>query len=326
MPSHPGISNWQSQMPSRSVTPYWQPHMPSHPGTSNWQSQMPSHSGTQNLQTPILSHPYDAGLLNPNIFNQERREHHPNIYRQSPYMDLPPSIVLPKKQGDKTKNKVKNANVSPLNLGNAFADDNVGGDNVMLLGGQFTGNYLVYDNVDPSKTELLIRERPQDARWTMSKSGTVSVHPENKQFMIRTDQHIIETLDGSTRPYPTWKDIDWVYMPIHVAGNHWVTGAVYLPTSLLYVFDSMHSEGTKEMLSHQIKLWTPMINDILEDCGCFNGTRRQRHDFAFVYNDGLGQDVPHQPNFKDCGVITCWLISCLCSDTKPIVRGDSQAC
>ncbi|GJX04284.1 retrotransposon protein, putative, ty1-copia subclass, partial [Tanacetum coccineum] len=52
---------------------------------------------------------------------------------------------------DKTKNKVKNANVSPLNLGNAFADDNVGGDDVMFLGEQYTGNYLLYENVDPSK-------------------------------------------------------------------------------------------------------------------------------------------------------------------------------
>ncbi|GJT05081.1 hypothetical protein Tco_0839543 [Tanacetum coccineum] len=50
--------------------------------------------------------------------------------------------------------KVKNANVSPLNLGNAFADDNVGGDDVMFLdfiSEQYIGNYLLYENVDPSK-------------------------------------------------------------------------------------------------------------------------------------------------------------------------------
>ncbi|GJX58340.1 hypothetical protein Tco_0289730 [Tanacetum coccineum] len=58
---------------------------------------------------------------------------------------------LPKKCGDKTKNKVKNANVSPLNLGNAFADDNVRGDDVMFFGERDTGNYVVYENVDPSK-------------------------------------------------------------------------------------------------------------------------------------------------------------------------------
>ncbi|GKD91519.1 phospholipase-like protein, partial [Tanacetum coccineum] len=237
---------------------------------------------------------------------------------QTTYTDLPLTTVLPKKRGDKTKNKVKNANVSPLNHGNAFADDNVGGGDVMFLGEHDTGNYLVYENVDPSKVmrddyidcmefllnpydvyldchmmgymvpdyfwrqlvphlcmagshslerpnqegwlsgdhmnawiKLLIRERTQNANWTVSKSGTVCVHPENKRFIIHTDQHITGTLDGSTRPYPSWNDVDWVYMPINAGGNHWVTGAVYLPNSLFYVFDSMHSEETRLMLEQK---------------------------------------------------------------------------
>ncbi|GJS07156.1 transposase, MuDR, MULE transposase domain protein [Tanacetum coccineum] len=330
--------------------------MSSHPGTSNWQSQMPSHSATPNWQPPIPSHPYDAGLLNPAD----------SIY----------------------KNKVKNANVSPLNLGNAFADDNVGGDDVMFLGEHDIGNYLVYENVDPSKVmredyidcmefllnpydvyldchmmsymvpdyfwrqlvphlcmagshslerpnqegwlsgdhmnawiEQLIRERTQNANRIVSKSGTICVQLENKRFMIQTDQHIIGTLDGSTRPYPAWNDVDWVYMPINAGGNHWVTDAVNLPNSLFDVFDSMHSEGTRLMLEQQ----TPVINGILQSRGCFNGTGRQSHNFLFIYNDGLGHTVPQQPNFKDCGVITCWLIAKLCSDQPPIVHGDSQA-
>nr|GEV63514.1 phospholipase-like protein [Tanacetum cinerariifolium] len=75
------------------------------------------------------------------------------MYRRTPYMDLPPTTVLTNKRGDKTKNKVKNANVSPLNLGNTFADDNVGGDNIMFLGEHDSSNYLVYKNVDPSKSQ-----------------------------------------------------------------------------------------------------------------------------------------------------------------------------
>ncbi|GKA21275.1 hypothetical protein Tco_0701264 [Tanacetum coccineum] len=133
------------------VTPNWQTPAPSYLGISNWQSQMPSHSATLNWQTPIPSHPYDSGLFNPNILNQEGREVRPNVYRQTPYMDLPPTTVLPKKHGDKTKNKGKNSNVSPLNLRNAFADDNVGEDEVMLMSERETCNYFVYENVDPSK-------------------------------------------------------------------------------------------------------------------------------------------------------------------------------
>ncbi|GKC15337.1 hypothetical protein Tco_1012119 [Tanacetum coccineum] len=86
-----------------------------------------------------------------NILNRARREVYPSMYRWTPYMDLPPTTVVPKKRGDKTKNKVKNANVSPLNLGNAFANDNVGGDDFMFLGEHDTGNCLVYENMDPSK-------------------------------------------------------------------------------------------------------------------------------------------------------------------------------
>ncbi|GKC70391.1 hypothetical protein Tco_1116274 [Tanacetum coccineum] len=59
--------------------------------------------------------------------------------------------------------------------------------------------------------EILIRSMPQDADWTVSKSGAACVHPENNQFIIQTDPHIIGTLDGSTRPYPSWKNVNWVY-------------------------------------------------------------------------------------------------------------------
>ncbi|GKF02427.1 hypothetical protein Tco_0029350, partial [Tanacetum coccineum] len=173
-----------------------------------------------------------------NILNRARRKPRPSIYRQSPYMDLPPTMVLPKKRVDKTKNKGKNASVSPLNLGNAFVDYNVGGDDVVIMGVHDTGIYFTYENVDPNKQmnawiEILIRSRPQNAEWTVSKSRTACVHPENNRFMVQTYPHIIGTLDGSIRHYPPWKYVNWVYMPINVGGNHWVTGAVILPH---YVF------------------------------------------------------------------------------------------
>nr|GEZ95485.1 hypothetical protein [Tanacetum cinerariifolium] len=71
--------------------------------------------------------------------NRPRREHHPSIYRKSPYVDLPPTTALPKKRGGKSKNKDKEANVSPFNLGNTFNDEDVKGDYVMITGEQDTG-------------------------------------------------------------------------------------------------------------------------------------------------------------------------------------------
>ncbi|GKD16543.1 hypothetical protein Tco_1205701 [Tanacetum coccineum] len=58
--------------------------------------------------------------------------------------------------------------------------------------------------------ELLIRRRPLNANWTVAYTSTISVHPENNQFIILNDPHVIGTLDGSTRPYPSWNDVDWV--------------------------------------------------------------------------------------------------------------------
>ncbi|GJV79973.1 phospholipase-like protein [Tanacetum coccineum] len=132
--------------------------------------------------------------------------------------------------------------------------------------------------------------------------------------------------EPETSNYFVYENVDLgkVYMPINARGNHWVTGAVNLLNSLFYVFDSMHSEGTRLMLTQQIRDWTPVVNGILQSRGCFNGTRRQPRNFHVVYNDVLGYPVPQHPNFKDCGVITCWLISKLCDDQEPIMDYDSQ--
>nr|GEV67496.1 hypothetical protein [Tanacetum cinerariifolium] len=250
---------------------------------STWWSLIIPNTSKQQL---LLQYRYANALENPkaNIPIQGKREQRPSFYKRSPYMEQPSSTLLPKKHDDKTNNNVKKSNLSPLNLGNAFNDDNEGGNDVIFLGGQFTGNYLVYENVDVSKArrenyvdymdflnnpepvyldcymkgylvpvtfwqqllphlcmpdfdsntqmgwlsrehmnswmELLIRNRPNNALWTVAYTNTISVHPENQRFLIEKDQHAIGTLDGSTRPYPAWNDVNWVFMPIHVGGNH----------------------------------------------------------------------------------------------------------
>ncbi|GJR05350.1 phospholipase-like protein [Tanacetum coccineum] len=62
-----------------------------------------------------------------------------------------PTAILPKQCVNKTKNKGKKANLSLLNLGGAFENDNVEENNVTFLGSQFTGSFLMYENVDPTK-------------------------------------------------------------------------------------------------------------------------------------------------------------------------------
>ncbi|GJX20902.1 hypothetical protein Tco_0223579 [Tanacetum coccineum] len=62
--------------------------------------------------------------------------------------------------------------------------------------------------------ELLIRYRSNNDPWTVAYTNTISVHLENQRFQIETDQHIIGTLDGSTRPYPAWSAVNWLVKPL----------------------------------------------------------------------------------------------------------------
>nr|GEV78223.1 hypothetical protein [Tanacetum cinerariifolium] len=327
MSSQPGPSNWQSQMPAQSSTPYWQPAFSSHPDAYNWKSLIPSHMGNPNLQPPIERHHDAAGLFNQNLLNRGKREQRPSFYKRTPYTEQPPTTILPKQHVNKNNNNVMKANLSPLNLRNAFDDENRG-DDIIFLGGEFTGNYLVYENVDPYKhmnawMELLIRYRSNNDPWTVAYTNTISVQPENQRFLIETDQHTIGTLDGSTRPYPAWSVVNWIFLSIYVGGNHWVTGVIDLPNAHVYVFDSLPNEGRRNLLWNQIQSWTHVVNKILQWRGCFNEIRGP-YNFQFSYNHGLGIHVPQQTNYSNCGVITSWLISCLCSERSAIVNGDPQ--
>nr|GEY65527.1 transposase, MuDR, MULE transposase domain protein [Tanacetum cinerariifolium] len=150
-----------------------------------------------------------------------------------------------------------------------LANDRKGAD-VTITGVQQTDNYFFYENVDPDK--ILIRERAENDNSTQSKSDTIRLHPENNLFMQLTDPHIIETLDGSMRPYPSWKNVNWVYMPINVGGVHWVTEAINLDGSIFYVFNSMESESRMLMLEQQVRDWTPVINRIMQMRGMNRGS------------------------------------------------------
>nr|GEW28497.1 hypothetical protein [Tanacetum cinerariifolium] len=66
-------------------------------------------------------------------------------FLHSPYTSLPATTELPKKLVGRTKKNSKNDNLSPLNLGNAFAHENVGGDDVLITG--------VHDTVVPGESE-----------------------------------------------------------------------------------------------------------------------------------------------------------------------------
>ena len=60
--------------------------------------------------------------------------------------------------------------------------------------------------------EFLIRYRSPDANWTVAKSATAAwlVSRSGRVPVLSFDSEIRGTLNGSTRPYPSWDNIQWV--------------------------------------------------------------------------------------------------------------------
>ncbi|GJU10430.1 hypothetical protein Tco_1132826 [Tanacetum coccineum] len=225
MQSQPGSSDWQRQMSEQSASHYWQPS--SHHGSYYSFGQVPSHMGRPNLQTTIdTQHNVDgivdqgkkANLSPVNLggvfegYNEEennvtflgsqftgnilfyenvdpakvRRGNYENVLH---FLNNPYQIYL---------DCYMRGYIVPVTFWQELAPHlcrpdmqrHSYGTPIGWLGGEHMNSWM----------ELLIRRRPLNANWTVAYTSTISVHPENNQFIILNDPHVIGTLDGSTRP------------------------------------------------------------------------------------------------------------------------------
>ncbi|GJZ92273.1 phospholipase-like protein [Tanacetum coccineum] len=122
--------------------------------------------------------------------------------------------------------------------------------------------------------ELMIRARPPSAQYTVAKTGTLAMLNMSNKFVIETDFHLMGMLDGSLHPYPSWDDVDIVYMPINCGRNHWVIGILNLRWSKIHVIDSLPSPHQISSLINHISKWTNVLNVLLDKAGHFERTRR----------------------------------------------------
>ncbi|GJR10137.1 phospholipase-like protein [Tanacetum coccineum] len=218
----------------------------------------------------------------------------------SPYTSMPDAMVAPKKRADTNKNTMTNAKVSSFNLKNAAAKD------VLITGSRATDDCILFYNVDPNKVTrenyidyLTFINSPEPVYLDCHIRGLhggihmlsqglhiCTLHPGSKMFVIETDEHIKGMLDGSSRPYPSWDEVDLVYMPINSGGDHWVTRVINLPNSTIHILDSSPSQHRIPKLRKHISQWNKVVNYILKKGGHFERTRRQPYDFQVVYNDG----------------------------------------
>ncbi|GJZ21677.1 transposase, MuDR, MULE transposase domain protein [Tanacetum coccineum] len=146
--------------------------------------------------------------------------------------------------------------------------------------------------------ELMIRDRPPGARYTVAKTGTSAMIEKSNKFVIETDFHLMGMLDGSSRPYPSWDDVD-----IEVFHGYPVSNI--LRWSKFHLIDSLNNpHRKKQLMDHYIKMATVLGIVLLEKAGHFERTGRRPYNFELVYNDGLEFASPQQGNSSDCGVVT----------------------
>ncbi|GKB19886.1 hypothetical protein Tco_0853809 [Tanacetum coccineum] len=126
-----------------------------HPATPNWKTPIPQPGNFLWSSQYGSTHNRDIGLVNLNLINQERREARPSI-----------------------RNKGRNANDAPFNLGNAFVDDNEVDDEVLITGVRDNDDYTVYENVDPSKVYM-----PINAGWDYWVTGVINL-PTSRFYMF----------------------------------------------------------------------------------------------------------------------------------------------
>nr|GEX84212.1 hypothetical protein [Tanacetum cinerariifolium] len=120
---------------------------------------------------------------------------------------------------------------------------------------------------------------PPSARYTVAKTETLAMLDKSNKYVIETDFHLMRMLDGSSRLYPSWDDVDIVYMPINCGRNHWVTDILNLRWSDVHVSDSLHNPHRISSLIDHISKWTNALNVLLDKAGHFKRTGRKPYRF-----------------------------------------------
>nr|GEX72326.1 phospholipase-like protein [Tanacetum cinerariifolium] len=255
-------ATFEQPMPSRYPTSY--PGTP-HIATLMAQQRFSTWS-SKNEAGP--SQKCDVGGVNPDAMHRGNREIRPRKYQQSPFTCLPETTVeeLMYMGSRASDDYISLHNVDPNKVAqnkyvecmrfldspeSVFLDCFIKG---FIVEVQFWGELVPYlckgaisteSNPDHigwlsnyqinCSMELMIRARPPGARYTVAKTGTSSMLETSYKFVIEIDFHLMGMLDGSSCPYPSWDEVDIVYMPINSEGNQWVTGILNLRWSTIHI-------------------------------------------------------------------------------------------
>ncbi|KAJ4712634.1 Phospholipase-like protein [Melia azedarach] len=112
-----------------------------------------------------------------------------------------------------------------------------------------------------------------------------------------------------SRLHRDWIQVDVVYLPITLGGNHWVACEIHLRWRAITVYDSLPSAHGDDVLDTAIQPLCIYIPYLLDQTGFY----RYRTDViqsleAFTYIRPI-EGIPHQRSDSgDCGIFTCMFI------------------
>nr|GEV47496.1 hypothetical protein [Tanacetum cinerariifolium] len=261
MRSQPGSSYWQRQTLEQSVSHYWQPSP--QPGSYYSFGHVPSHIGRPNFQTTIETQHDVDGIVDQRVFKTK------NKGKKAILSPLNLGGVLEGYNEEDnndtflgsqfTGNILFYENVDPAKVrrGNyenvlhflnnpyqIYLDCYMRGYLVPVTFWQELAPRLYMPDMQRlsygtligwlgGEMELMIKRRPLNANWIVAYTSTISVHPKNNQFIILKDPHVIGTLDGFTRPYPSWNDVDWAIIPKYISSILSYFGSKVVPDLIL---------------------------------------------------------------------------------------------
>ncbi|GJS49344.1 hypothetical protein Tco_0599465 [Tanacetum coccineum] len=179
----------------------------SQPGFASCSSRyLPSHPDT----------PRD--VFGVDAMQRAKRDTRPSKYFLSPYRPLPETTIAPTKRVNNNRKTMRNDEISPFDLANAGIDLNQPlEEEVMVTGSCATDEYLSFYNVDPAKNmynlDAISRVNTVGVQFwqelvpLLCKGGYYEHQKLSEVGWLSDD---VRMLDGSSRPYPSWDDVDIV--------------------------------------------------------------------------------------------------------------------
>ncbi|GJT31292.1 SPX and EXS domain-containing protein 1 isoform X1 [Tanacetum coccineum] len=169
-------------------------------------------------------------------------------------------------------------------------------------------------------SRLILSERPSAADWTIAPTELIGHHKQEPNLDRILD--LAGTLDGTKEPFIPWANINRVFIPINVAGNHWVLGILNLGNISISVYDTLNSEQHEAWIIKEVEEWNLVLARHLQKIDYFNVVGLDARSFKLTTE--YMENVPQQANVRDCGVLVCFFLEKISKGHSIDLNGDTE--